>query len=1063
MHNDTKFFTNDNGNNLYDRFKTTLNSSKYFDALVGYFRTSGFYRIYDSLNNVESIRILVGINTDYQTYKFINEARQLNMIKSQVETKKFFNEAVIEEFNSSEDNYNVELGVTKFKELLRSGKLQIKAFPDDQIHAKVYISRYDFPYKSPIFGSVITGSSNFTENGLNAQYEFNVELKDTPDVNFALKKFEELWARGVDVSAEYVETINSKTWLNDEITPYELYLKFLYEYFSEEINAEEYLDIDLPENYMRLNYQIDAIAKIRKIVEEYKGIFISDVVGLGKTYIAAMYAQTIPKKKLVLCPPPIMDNWKTAFRDFGVKKYDIESVGMLHKVVEKIEKMGENEYDYIFIDEAHRFRNEGTTQYEMLKRICHDKKVILISATPLNNSFYDFYSLITLFQKPNDSDIPGIGKNLRAFFASKRQYLIDIGKECQSKDDPRYIDVVKNVSKEVRDKILSHIMIRRTRTDIKKYFEKDMKKQGLYFPEVAPPEKIIYEFDMQTNSIFEDTIQMIKELSYARYTPRLYLNNQLSAFEETQQRNLKGFMKSRLVKRLESSKYAFQMTLQRSIESHKKFIDMYNSGTVYISKDVNVFDYIDNDNTELLDNLLDDSSVKKVDKYSSKDFDKELIDNLYADLELQKDILKKWKSIKQDFKKQKFLEELKKNKLLKDKKLVIFSESKETGEDLYEALNDIYDGKVIFYSSTQSESIRLKIKENFDPNVKNQEDEISILITTDVLAEGINLHRSNIIINYDLPWNPTKVLQRVGRVNRVGTKHTKIHIFNFFPTAETDEQLGLENNIIAKIQAFHNALGEDAQYISDTEEFTSYNLRGAQTYKNLNSAEALVEDEDENIELKYLSLIREIRDKHQDIFVKIKNLPKKIRTAKNDFDITNDSLITFFRKGKLKKFCITQGLASQELPFDEAVKFFECLKDTPKKQIPKCYYDFLEINRNLFETPALEDVPILRQKGRSNEKVVIETLKALSREPRFTQDDAEYIQSVLRAYSDGVIASTISKKLKHILETELNNLKILPTLKNIIPNEFLISGTTKKKSISDRREIILSEFLIKGK
>ena len=245
--------------------------------------------------------------------------------------------------------------------MLANGKFEMRACRG-KIHAKVYITRYD-EEQFGLFGTVVTGSSNFTENGLNAQYEFNVELKDDPDVEEALQRFEKLWDVSVPISQDYIEAIETKTWLNKKITPYEIYLKFLYEYFYDEINTENMFDKDdLPDNYMKLDYQINAIAKINKIVEEYGGVFISDVVGLGKTYIAAMYAKILTGKILVIAPPPVIPNWQSAFKDFDIKakNYDIESIGMLHKILEKMrkaEKIGEKTYDYIFIDEAHRFRN----------------------------------------------------------------------------------------------------------------------------------------------------------------------------------------------------------------------------------------------------------------------------------------------------------------------------------------------------------------------------------------------------------------------------------------------------------------------------------------------------------------------------------------------------------------------------------------------------------------------------------------------------------------------------------------------------------------------------------
>lgn len=890
-----------------------------------------------------------------------------------------------------------------------------------------------------------------------------------------MEKFEELWRSAVPITEDYITALETKTWMNDTITPYEIYLKFLYEYFYDEINTEQIFDInDLPENYIPLEYQINSIAKINKIVEEYGGVFISDVVGLGKTYIAAMFAKTLAGKILVIAPPPIVPNWKGAFKDFEIKSknYDIESIGMLHKILEKMKKaeqVGEKTYDYIFIDEAHRFRNGKNEQYDKLKQICANKKVVLISATPLNNTFYDFFYLISLFQNPLNSDIPGL-PDLDSFFANRRQKIKSIEKECGTKDDERYINAVKQVSKEVRDKILKYIMIRRTRTDIKNHFKNDIKKQGLFFPEVQPPQEVIYEFDNHTNDIFNKTIRIIgtkdtppsEKLSYARYQPKTYFKKhfkRLTAFEETQQKNNVGFMKSRLIKRLESSKYAFEMTLERSIKSHEKMLSMINKGTVFISKEINVLDYIDDD-TKTIEDLFEKGETKELEVFPVNAFDDDFIADLKKDLALLKELLNDWRTIQHDYKQEKFVEELVNNKLLKDKKVVIFTESAETGENLSQVLTEIYGDKVLFYSSAKNENLKDHIKYNYDPNQKETEqlDDIKILITTDVLSEGINLHRSNIVINYDLPWNPTRVLQRVGRVNRVGTKHDKVYIFNFFPTSVADKELGLKESIIAKIQAFHNALGEDAKYLSDAEEVESFNLRGEQLYRTLNSTDAL-EDKEENPELKYLDLIREIRDKKTDLYVKIKDLPKKIRVARDYDKVTANSLITFFRKGKLRKFCITDGTISKEIPFDEAVLFFECSEKEQKKKLPELYFDFIEKNKSVFGQPIITETMMTAKKGHSKSDKIIKILKSLDYS-KYTQDEKAYIQTVINAFNSKNISEAIAKKLSGFLDKEFDDLKILAGIHTIVPDIYLHKNTNNKNDVTlQKREIVLSEFL----
>src|SRR3990170_772943 len=367
-------------------------------------------------------------------------------------------------------------------------------------------------------------------------------------------------------------------------------------------------------------------------------------------------------------------------------------------------------------------------------------------------------------------------------------------------------------------------------------------------------------------------------------------------------------MKGILVKRLESSFHAFRNTLRRFIDSYQKFIEMFNNGTVYISKSVDVYEYLDSDNEEA---LIEMATGGRVQKYGAEEFRDEFKVHLSNDLKVLLKIQSLWKDIEDDPKLEKFISELKAKSYLKKNKLVVFTESMETGEDLYRSLNDEFPNEVLFYSSQRGMNKDLNIsagtardliKENFDPNCSPQREDVRILISTDILAEGINLHRSNIVINYDLPWNPTRVLQRVGRVNRIGTDYKKIFVFNFFPTAQSDEHLGLEANIKAKIQAFHDTLGEDARYLTEEEEVTTHELFGDRLYKKLSDRKSYEgEDEGERSELEYLQKIRSIRDKEPALFEKIKRLPKKARSCRSD-SAGSDRLITFFRKGKLKKF-----------------------------------------------------------------------------------------------------------------------------------------------------------------
>ena len=233
---DLKFFTNEPERDLYSRFSAILKSNtQFFDVLVGYFRSSGFFNMYESLETVEKIRVLVGLNVDLFTVKIIDLANEeySPTALSNNQSKEILEAEVEQEFAEAEVSSDVEKGVRIFVDWLKCGKLEMRMYTKAPIHAKVYIMRKD-PKKVPdMYGSVITGSSNFSAAGLKNNLEFNVELKDAPDVEFALQHFEKLWEDGIDIRETYIDAVEKKTWMRDDITPYELYLKTIYEFFKE--------------------------------------------------------------------------------------------------------------------------------------------------------------------------------------------------------------------------------------------------------------------------------------------------------------------------------------------------------------------------------------------------------------------------------------------------------------------------------------------------------------------------------------------------------------------------------------------------------------------------------------------------------------------------------------------------------------------------------------------------------------------------------------------------------------------------------------------------------------
>jgi len=1070
MDTDLSFITNEKNQSLRERFKILIKDTSLFDCLVGYFFSSGFHAIYPSLENTERIRILIGIGMNRQIVEMMDSSEQQTQQSfdfSHAETKEKIESMVENEMEKSEDNRNVEDGVHKFIEWIRNGKLEIRAYPSQNIHAKLYIM--EFKKGDRDTGRVITGSSNFTWSGFVDNLEFNVELKNRSDYDFAKNKFEELWSNAVDVSEKYIKTIHDKTWLNQEITPYQLYLKFLYEYFKDELSKTDELFLKyLPKEFKKLEYQEQAVLNAKKILLEYGGVFISDVVGLGKTYISAMLAGQLDGRTLIIAPPVLLEksnpgSWPTVFSDFRVPA-DFESLGKLDNLL----KRGTDKYTNIIIDEAHRFRTETTITYEKLAEICRGKRVILVTATPYNNTPQDILSLLKLFQKAKKSTIPNL-PDLETFFNKLDKKI----KKLDRKENyEKFIKTAKENSREIRDKVLKYLMVRRTRKEIEKYFIQDIQEQGLRFPHVKKPSPFFYELNDKEDKIFNKTIDLIaNKFRYARYMPMLYYKGKIDQLEEQSQRNMGRFMKILLVKRLESSFFAFRNSVERFLKSYKMFLRELDKGYVYVSKKhINkIFELLENDDDEAIQKLIDEG---KAEKYESKDFRENLKTDLEYDLKILKEVRNLWQTVTRDPKLQKFKKELSEKRVLKTNHIILFTESKETANYLFKNINEDYPGKVLLFTGDSSESVRDKVIENFDARARYKKNEYRILVSTEVLSEGVNLHRACVVINYDIPWNPTRMMQRVGRINRVDTPFDTIYTFNFFPTKQSNDQIKLKEAAEGKINAFLTLLGGDAELLTEGEPIGSHELFDRLTSKKTVEGD----DEVEVSELKYFHAIREIRENNPELFEKIKRLPKKARTAKTypkDFssgyqNTDRGGLITYFRWGKLQKFFMThtREAFARELDFMTAAELLESSPQDKKEKLPGILYDLLDKNKEAFILATTEEAAEPRKKrGRDSAATILRILKAtMKNTQQLTEDQELYLRKVVNQIEEGGLpkqtARNTLKALNELKDELVNPFKVLATLRNHIPQRLLQSHYAEHStSVTGKREVILSLYL----
>ena len=1085
-----KFLTNQGENTLSQRLKTILPKTRDFDCLVGYFFISGFFRLYPALESVEKIRILIGLKNEQVVYGLLQIARD-NVPEnalSTAEIKRIFGGMVRSELIQAEDSLSIETGVRKFIEWIRSGKLTVKLYREQNIHAKVYIMTPAQPLPDVNHGYVITGSSNFSYSGLEGNLEFNVLLNEPEDHDYALHRFNELWADGVDVR-EVHETIIQAVEHESPFaffTPYELYLKFLAEYFRDYLGDRSRLSPEnLPANFRKLRYQEDAVFTAQQMLKTYGGVFIADVVGLGKTFVSALLALQLDGRCLVIAPPSLLDenspgSWPRVFRDFCVPGHQCVSIGKLEEVLQQ----GVDFYKYVFIDESHRFKGDSTQRYELLTRICQNKGVILVSATPYNNTLDDIYSQLKLFQPPRNSTIPGL-PNLEGFFARLRKRLNGLHR---LDDAARYVEVVRENAQELRDRVLKYIMVRRTRREIEEFYGDDLKKQKIGFPQVHDPAPLFYRLNPVENDVFTDTLRRITsaDFHYARYQPLspLYYAGPREERAVQGQRNLATFMKILLVKRLESSFYAFRETLDRFIQSHEQVLKAFDEGFVYTSKKHSrkVLEFLEEGDDDAIAALI---QAEKAEKFAAGDFNPVFRQHVASDLAVLREIRQSWKKIERDPKWLEFKRELTTQPVFKTGKLIIFSEFSDTARYLAKQIQVEVNARTLFFSSQSSLEQRQAVITNFDANSREEGDDYRILVTTDVLAEGVNLHRSATVINYDIPWNPSRMMQRVGRVNRVGTKFKAIFTYNFFPTDEGNDEIALTEAAKSKIHAFIALLGNDARLLTGDEEITSHNL-----FDRMNSRKAAEGDPTEpKSELKYLRLILDVKERQPELFQRILALPRKARSSRVYIPTSSHlpldpphpnppprggrepdvAVLTYFRQGRLDKFFRAHSGQDRadELDFFTTAEILETTVQESRQDIPpEQFYPLLDKNKSGFLSATTPGVDALLSATVTSgvEAMLLKRLRArdFRNAPVLTPEDRKLAAEVHRLITEGRIGKATLSRVKKAFDQIADPVEMVAILRKEVARQYLLGSLAKTDANTSPapREVILSSYLV---
>lgn len=1049
----TKFFNNRLGNTLFDKLKGIASTMTTFDrflAVVGFFRSSGYFKLRKELGDISEIKILVGINID-DIFRKHNKA--LLMLSDEDKAKEIYNKDFKDDIINAQYAPEVENGILQMCEDLVSGRLQMRIHATKNLHAKFYLCLPQ-NHNENSDGWVIMGSSNISDSGLGIkqppQYELNVAMKDYDDVKYCSDEFWTLWNEAIPLTAEDIDKYKKKTYLGYQPTPYELYIKVLIDTFGDQV--EDDFSIQLPDGVKDLKYQKDAVIQGYQMLMQHNGLFLADVVGLGKTMIATMIAKRFVESNgkntniLVVYPPALEDNWKDTFKLFGIyKKAQFITNGSLSKILEGRDQYKDKEdFDLIIVDEAHGFRSDSSGKYDELQKICKSpcvnngllkslqKKVMLLSATPLNNRPDDLLNQLLLFQNSQSCTIDGI-PNLKGFFAP----LIDKYKKLMRERDKR--DVTSEVDKiyeQIRNKVIDKVTVRRTRNNILNDpdYKADIKSQGIIFPKILPPNELEYSMSRDTNDRFYETLKQLTDgksdtnpagngLNYARYRAVEFLKPEYRKKYKNAVhigQTLAGIYRVHMVKRLESSFYAFKKSLRTLLNITEDMIKMFEENKVIIAPDLKVKD-LQAKNMELdeiIEYAVSRGYIAEDIVFTADAFTPKFLEMLHHDRDILKKLNADWDKENEDPKFDKFKENLTRNffdkKINPSGKLVLFSESVDTLNYLYERLTkELGRDDVLMVTAANRNRLVQTIRENFDANYQSDSMRYNIIITSDVLAEGVNLHRSNVIVNYDSPWNATRLMQRIGRVNRIGSLAQYIYNYLFYPSRQGDKEIQLYKNALVKLQGFHSAFGEDAQIYSKEEIVKEFQMFD-------NNVKDYID--------KKIELLREVRDLYnndRELYHKIKALPMKSR-AMRDIGKHSGKSVVFVSSNIKTEFYLATSKNIETIDFLEAVEY---LKAEPEEQ-PVPFSDdeqhYKHVNKALekYSTEYVEAADTSSINRPDLDKTSLEANKFLRTIKQITTDSELVSQcNVLTGYINEGIYAQLPRRLKKLSREYKNDQK----------------------------------------
>ncbi|MXX48229.1 MAG: hypothetical protein F4Z38_07975 [Chloroflexi bacterium] len=921
---------------LLNRLRQMLGSSERADIAVGYFFISGFDQVAAEFAKLKKVRVLVG-RTDRQVLEEVARGlQQAPALKRRLddewtirrrERSEVARQAVdhiAEGVAQLPQEQSTEAAVKQLRDLVADGLIEVRTYVRSPLHAKAYLCWYEEDHAEK--GAAVVGSSNLTLAGFEGNTELNVRVTGDDEMDTLKDWFDNLWQDSVDIGEELVQELN-RSWAIQQTPPYLVYLKALYELFHSDAGLAE---LATPVRDQQLaNFQIDAVRQGLAMIEAHGGCYIGDVVGLGKTFVGAELLRqlsfTYPHDgpPVILCPAGLKPMWELFNERFG-----LGAAVVSHSMIapagtpEYVEELGRYidadppgrgivlqdrfaNRGPVLVDEAHNFRNVNQRSTGLQQYLdAGDHKVVLMSATPQNLGPMDIYRQLRLFLDDRNHGLPIEPVSLEAYFGLAQQWLDYERYNAEFWEHRRRPNetTAPKPSKEPSgppvkvEGVLTHVFIRRRRHDIRDLYGESAEINGepIQFPKPRL-ESISYRLDRvyARAGSFEDITTKLKEHKASRYQASEYLwpaareKDRYAGLLRSSDR-VAGLMKVLLLKRLESSVAAFRSTLESLMRSNRHFRQALEAGFVPVgslaTRLINGHEFDADEAFEILDQE-DEQRASRDAAHPVEDFRVgDWIQDLDTDYDLLKSIRDRAQSVTpEDDDKLSALRRFLDRAEVSTSKVLIFSEAETTIDYLYEQLNpggrNPEIERLTGSNRERAESIvgRFSPRSNLPPERRERLDEIRVLLATDVVSEGQNLQDCARVLNYDLHWNPVRLIQRFGRVDRIGTEHDVIHLQSMWPDFEVDQDLDLTNRLTRRIQLFHDLIGLDNRLLSESEQLNTeamYRIYGDQQLPDSDDG-----FDDVSVHQRAVATLQRIREEQPELWDTIEGLPDGIRSA----------------------------------------------------------------------------------------------------------------------------------------------------------------------------------------